>query len=268
MELKIISAENKEQGKQKMPEQFEEAIRPDLIKRAVQSIQSNKRQPYGADPRAGKKQAARLSRRRRDYKGAYGKGLSRMPRKTLVRRGMQMIWVGAFAPGTVGGRRAFPPTSQHNFTQKINDKERKTAIRSALAASVNKETVTQRGHKTPAHYPFILSTDVEKITKTTELVKALTALGLEQELQRGQKRKIRAGKGKMRGRQFKSTTGPLLVVSGQCNLLKSAKNVPGVDIIDITHINAELLAPGAHPGRLTLFTQAAIQKLDKERLFL
>jgi large subunit ribosomal protein L4e len=81
MEIKILSAENKEVGKQKMPVQFEEEFRPDLIKRAVEAIEANKRQPYGADPIAGKKQAARLSRRRRDYKGAYGKGLSRVPSK-------------------------------------------------------------------------------------------------------------------------------------------------------------------------------------------
>ena len=89
MELKIINAENKEVGKQKLPEQFEEEIRPDMIKRAVEAVQANKRQQYGSDPRAGKKTAARLSRRRRDYKGAYGKGLSRVPRKTMTRRGMQ-----------------------------------------------------------------------------------------------------------------------------------------------------------------------------------
>ncbi|HLC32700.1 MAG TPA: 50S ribosomal protein L4, partial [Candidatus Nanoarchaeia archaeon] len=64
MELKIFTKENKESGKQKLPQQFEEAFRPDLIHRAVVAIQSNKRQQYGADPRAGKKQAARLSRRR------------------------------------------------------------------------------------------------------------------------------------------------------------------------------------------------------------
>src|SRR3989344_8376406 len=138
MELKILNAENKEVGKQKMPVQFQEPFRADLITRAVHAILANKRQQYGSDPRAGKKQAARLSRRRRDYKGAYGKGLSRMPRKTLVRRGMQMIWVGAFAPSTVGGRRAFPPTSERDFSQKINDKERKKAIRSAISATLDK----------------------------------------------------------------------------------------------------------------------------------
>ncbi|VVB80926.1 50S ribosomal protein L4 [uncultured archaeon] len=268
MELKILNKESKETGKQKLPIQFEEEIRPDLIKRAVEAIQSHQKQRYGADPRAGKKQAARLSRTRRDYKGAYGKGLGRMPRKTLVRRGEHMIWVGAFAPGTVKGRRAFPPTSEHIIAQKINDKERKKATRSALAATVSKDAVTQRGHKTPANYPFILSTDIESITKTSELVKILETLGLKEELERAEEKKVRAGAGKLRGRRYKKTKGPLLVLSGKCNALKAAKNIPGVDATEVTSINAELLAPGTHAGRLTIFTQAAIQKLDKEKLFI
>ncbi len=268
MEIKILSADNKETGKQKMPAQFDEIIRPDLIKRAVEAIQGNKRQQYGSDPRAGKKAAARLSRRRRDYKGAYGKGLSRVPRKTLTRRGMQMIWVGAFAPGTVKGRRAFPPTSERIFAQKINDKERKKAIRSALAATMDKKAVEQRGHKIPANYPFILTSDFEKITKAKDVVKTLTALGLEAELERGAAKHVRAGKGKMRGRRYKTSKGPLLVFSEKCNAFRAAQNVPGIDVVEVNRVNAELLAPGTHAGRLTLFTQSAIQKLDKEKLFM
>ncbi len=268
MEIKILSADNKEAGKQKMPVQFEELIRPDLIKRAVEAIQGNKRQQYGSDPRAGKKAAARLSRRRRDYKGAYGKGLSRVPRKTLTRRGMQMIFVGAFAPGTVKGRRAFPPTSERIFAQKINDKERKKAIRSALTATMDKKIVEQRGHKVPANYPFILTTDFEKISKAKDIVKALSTLGLDAEMERGSEKNIRAGKGKMRGRRYKKAKGPLLVVGENCSALKAAQNVPGIDIVEVSRVNAELLAPGTHPGRLTLFTQSAIQKLDKEKLFM
>jgi large subunit ribosomal protein L4e len=268
MELKILNTENKETGKQKLPIQFEEEIRPDLIKRAVEAIQSHQKQAYGSDPRAGKKQAAKLSRRRRDYKGAYGKGLGRMPRKTLTRRGEQMIWVGAFAPGTVKGRRAFPPTSEHIIAQKINHKERKKATRSAMAATMDKEIVALRGHKTPANYPFIISTDIEKVTKTSELAQILETLGLKEELERAEEKKVRSGVGKLRGRRYRKTKGPLLVVSGKCNALNAAKNIPGVDVIEVASMNAELLAPGTHPGRLTIFTQAAIQKLDKEKLFI
>ncbi|PIN75875.1 50S ribosomal protein L4 [Candidatus Woesearchaeota archaeon CG10_big_fil_rev_8_21_14_0_10_37_12] len=268
MEVKILDAENKETGKQKLPAQFNTQIRPDMIKQAVETIQANNRQQYGADPRAGQRASANLSRRRRDYKGSYGKGISRVPRKTMVRRGMQMIWVGAFAPGTVGGRKAHPPRAEKIFAKRINDKERKLAIRSALAATMNKEIVAQRGHKIPTQYPFILDNTFEELAKTKDLQTAFEKLGLQAELTRGSKQKVRAGKGKTRGRKYKKATGPLLVVSKNCKTIKAAENIPGVNIVQINNINAEDLAPGTHCGRLTLFTHAAIQKLEKEKLFM
>lgn len=268
MELKIYNAENKEVGKHKLPPQFSELVRPDLIKRAVEAIQNNNRQQYGASLEAGKRPSVTLSRRRRKYKGSYGKGIARIPRKTMVRRGMQMIWVGAFSPGTVGGRRAHPAKPARVFGHKLNTKERRKAIRSALAATMNKDIVQQRGHKTPDTYPFLISTDFEKTQKTKDIFTALKTLGLEQDLERGGKKKIRPGKGTMRGRPYKRSKGPLLIVSGNCAALKAAKNIPGVDIIDINHVNTEHLAPGTHAGRLTLFTQAAIEKLEKDKLFM
>lgn len=267
-EVKIINGENKEVGKQKLPSQFSEPIRVDLIKRAVDAIQGNKRQRYGADPRAGKKQATRLSRRRRDYKGAYGKGLSRMPRKTMTRRGTQMMWVGAFAPSTVGGRRAHPPSSEQDFSKRINDKERRKAIRSALAASIDKKMVEARGHKVPANYPFVLATDVESVEKTSDFEALLEKVGLASDLERGGKQNVRAGSGKARGRRLKKSKGALIVVSGDCKAIKAARNIPGIDVVEIKNINAELLAPGTHAGRLTIMTKAAVEKLEKEGLFL
>lgn len=267
MNLKIINIQNKESGTVKLPKQFDEEIREDLIKRATIAINNNKRQMYGSDPRAGKKQAARLSRRRRDYKGAYGKGLSRMPRKTMTRNGMQMNFVGAFAPGTVGGRRAFPPVPR-DFSHKLNDKERRKAIRSALAATMEKELVLARGHKIPANFPFAVSTEFEKLTKTKEIQKTLETLGFSEDLNRSSTRKIRAGIGKNRGRPYKETKGPLIIVSDNCTAIKAAQSIRGVDIVPVKRVNAALLAPGTHPGRLTLFTQAALEKLDKEKIFM
>ena len=72
----------------------------------------------------------------------------------------------------------------------------------------------------------------------------------------------------MRGRKNRKKKGPLLVVSKDCKLVKSAKNIPGIEIIEIKNINTELLAPGAEPGRLTLFTESAIKELEKNNLFM
>ncbi|MEM2915819.1 MAG: 50S ribosomal protein L4 [Candidatus Woesearchaeota archaeon] len=267
MDLTIRSPTNAEEGKKKLPPQFSEQIRPDIIKRAVEAIWSHKRQPYSSDPCAGKKASAKLSRRRRDYRGGYGHGISRVPRKILSRNGTQMYWVAANAPGTVKGRRAHPPVSSKIWRQKINEKERKKAIRSALAATISRQHVISRGHAVPVNYPFIISNAFESLEKTKDVIAALVSLGLKEELSRSAKWKIRSGRGKMRGRKYRSAIGPLLVVGGQCKLLKAAGNIAGIDVADATHLNASLLAPGAMPGRLTLFTANAIDKIAKERLF-
>lgn len=267
MKLIILDRDGKEKGNINLPLQFSEEIRTDIIQRAVISIQNNKRQPYGAFSKAGKRPSAKLSKRRRDYKTSYGHAISRVPRKTLSRRGTRMYWVGAFAPGTVGGRRAHPPKPEKNWKEKINEKERKKAIRSALSACVIKDIVKKRGHIIPENYPFALSNDFESLEKTKDVVKSLEKLGFSKELERCSKKKIRAGKGKRRGRPYKKKKGVLFVVSKKCKLINSARNIPGVDVVLADSLNAEVLAPGGAIGRVTLLTEDAIKFIGEKRLF-
>ena len=176
-----------------VPEIFDGLI---TIKKIVRILQSLRRQKYGAETRAGKKHSAKLSRRRHKYRGSYGIGISRVPRKILTRRGTRMRWIGAFAPGTVGGRRAHPAKSEKEWELKVNKKENRKAIRSAIAATTNKELVKKRGHKIPVNYPFIIDSKIENLTKTKEIKDLLKKLGFEKELERSKIKKIRAGKGK------------------------------------------------------------------------
>ncbi len=268
MKIPIMSIAKTEIGKSDLPIQFHEEIRPDIIKKAVEVIQACRRQPYGTDPRAGQKVSAKISRRRRDYKGSYGHGISRVPRKIMSHRGTQFNWVGALAPGTVGGRRAHPPKAEKIWEIDMNKKERRKAIRSAMAATLVKELVARRGHKVPATYPFIVENKFEDLDKTKLVQETLEKLGFDAELTRTKKRKIRAGKGKLRGRKYKTKKGPLLVVSKKCKLLKTARNIPGIEVVEVNSLNAELLAPGCEIGRLTLFSQAALERLEKEKLFM
>jgi len=46
-------------------------------------------------------------------------------------------------------------------------------------------------------------------------------------------------------------------------LANAASNVPGVEVTTVANLNTEMLAPGTHPGRLTLWTSGAIERLDK-----
>ena len=265
--IHVLDARAKKTGDLALPSQFSESVRPDLITRSVLSLQSRARQAYGSDPKAGMRHSSKLSKRRRKYRGSYGFGISRVNRKIHTRRGTRFFWVGAFSPQTKGGRRAHAPKAEKQFAQKINTKENRKAIRSAMAASVNAEVVADRGHKVPKGFPFALDNSFEGLQKTSDLHKALLALGLDEELQRAAVKNVRAGRGKSRGRKYKKAKGPLIVVSKDCPLLKSAANVAGVDVAVCNAVNAELLAPGADAGRLTLWTQAAVEKIAGEKLF-
>src|SRR3989338_5798936 len=267
MKIAVYSLQKTEVSKKELPACFHAEVRPDIVKKAVLAIRANNRQPYGADPTAGMKQVSKVSRRRRDYQTSYGHGISRAPRKVLSRHGTRFSWAGAFAAGTVGGKAAHPPKVEKNWKQKINKKEKRLALQSALAATMHKDLVSGQGYILPEHYPFLIETKAEEIAKTQDVVALLEKLGLTEELKRASKKKIKSGRSKMRGRKYKRAKGPLIVVSGACKLQSAAKSIPGVDVIGVKYLNAELLAPSAKPGRLTVFTDAAIEKMIKEKLF-
>ena len=105
--------------------------------------------------------------------------------------------------------------------------------------------------------------DAEEIKKTKDLKRMLEAVGLKDEMKRIEQKKVRAGKGTMRGRRYRRKTGPLIVVKNDNGISKAAKNIPGVNIATAKNLSVEYLAPGAAAGRLTVFTKGAIEELGK-----
>ncbi len=265
--LPIITPEQRKSGERQLPEQFGEDFRPDLVARAVRAVQSASRQTFGSAPEAGKRHAAWTSKRRRDYRTSYGYGISRVARKIHTRRGSRMHWVGALTPQTVGGRRAHPPKAEKNWEQKINAKERRKAVRSAISATVQRELVKKRGHQIPENYPFILGGAAEDIGKTKDLRSLLVSLGFGNELQRSSVKKVRAGRGKRRGRRYSRKKGLLIVVGGKCPLYRTARNLPGMEVVGVAELNAEILAPGTHAGRATLWTEKAVEVMGTKKMF-
>lgn len=244
-----------------LPSHFDTPYRPDVIKRAVLAVQSRKRQPHGVDELAGKRNTAQSWQ--------TGHGRSRMPR--IKGSGTSAANKAAFAPGTVGGRVAHPPEARKVLVERINTKENRLAIRSAIAASANPEFVKARGHKIEniPQIPMVVSDKLESMSTTKEVFEALILLGLGDDLDRASNgRNIRAGKGKMRGRKMKTPKSLLIVVGTDSGIGKAARNLPGVDITEVHGLNAELLAPGTHPGRLVVWTRSAIDRLQKENLFI
>jgi large subunit ribosomal protein L4e len=109
----------------------------------------------------------------------------------------------------------------------------------------------------------VVDDDIEGLKKTEEVKGLLTSLGIWADVERADRHKIRAGKGKMRGRRKKVGKGPLIVVSEDRGIGKAARNLPGVDTATVRGLNAELLAPGAHLGRLVVWAKSAFTSLDQ-----
>jgi large subunit ribosomal protein L4e len=239
-----------------IPNVFKTIVRPDVIKRAVLAVQSTRIQPKGRDPMAGKRTTAESF--------GVGRGIARIPR--VKGRGTARAGQGAFAPGTIGGRVAHPPLSNKNIVKRINAKERRLAVRSAIAATAHKELVQQRGHTVQKikQMPLVVDDKIEKLKTAKKLVETLKAIGLDDELNRIESgNKTRAGKGKLRGRRTKHIKGPLIVVNDDKEIRKAASNIPGLDVSHVTKLNAELLAPGAHLGRITVWGETAFKRLEE-----
>jgi len=66
----------------------------------------------------------------------------------------------------------------------------------------------------------------------------------------------------MRGRVHKTPKSILLVVKQKAGLAQAARNLPGVDVVAVADLAAEDLAPGGHPGRLTVFTRSALEGMN------
>ncbi len=248
MEARVIDLSGNVKGKIELPKIFEEAYRPDMIKRAVIAAQTNRLQPYGSDIYAGMRTSAEG--------WGVGRGVSRAPR---IKDGRRV----AIAPFAVGGRRSHPPKVQKDLSEKINKKERKKAIRSAIAATANPSIVRSRGHKFDRGLPIIVEDSLEELTKTSEMREFLQAIDLWDDVLRAKNKKIRAGKGKMRGRKYRRKKSLLIVTSEDRGIFRATHNLPGTDTVLVESLNAELLAPGAHPGRLTIWTEASISKLEE-----
>jgi large subunit ribosomal protein L4e len=239
-------------GKIELPKIFDTPLRPGVIKRAVLAMQSRRFQPQGRNPMAGKRTTA-------ESRGV-GLGISRMPRTKGPRQR------AALAPGTVGGRSAHPPVSEKKIEKRIPKKEKRLALFSAIAATSSRKTVVARGHHVEdvRQIPPIITNELEKLKKTKDVEEILINLGVLSDIYRvKQSRKIRAGKGKLRGRRIKQAVGPLIVVAENKGIVKAARNIPGVDIVTVNNLNAEILAPGTHPGRLTIWTSSSVEKLNE-----
>jgi len=255
MKVHVYSLEGKPIEEIDLPSVFEEELRPDLIRRAVISAQTARLQPWGVDVMAGKRTSAET----------WGKGFGVSRVRRVKGSKSPAAGLGAFSPHTVGGRRAHPPSVERVLHERINRKERQLAVRSAIAATKERRFVSSRNHiiSSVAELPLVVSNELEEIKKAKNAKEVLKKLGIWADIERViQSRGVRAGMGKMRGRRYRQAVGPLIVVAQDRGIKLGAGNLSGVEVVTVGNLNAERLAPGGVPGRLTVWTKSAIQKLS------
>lgn len=245
MSVTVYDTDGADTGEVELPDVFETPHRPDLIGQAVRAAQANRTQSHGADDYAGMRTPAESF--------GSGRGMAHVPRSNGQ---------GRRVPQTVGGRPAHPPKEEKDRSEKINKKERKQATRSAIAATGDAELVTERGHRFDADLdlPLVVGDEFEELVKTQEVVSLLESLGVADDIERAEDKKtVRAGRGTTRGRKYKRSKSILFVTSEEPS--RAARNLAGADVATAREVNTEDLAPGTQSGRLTIWTESAIEEV-------
>jgi len=245
MKATVYSVEGKALRQIDLPVVFETQRRDDLVKRAVLSEESKTYQPKGNYRFAGLETSARYRGRKEDFGTVKNKGIPHLPHEVLPKGQLGRV---KRVPSAVKGRRAHPPKPQKIIVEFMNKKEYILALASALSFSADRNTVCARAHADiGVSLPIILENDFEKISKTKDVEKVFAALNLTKLLEKA----------------ARSGTKSALIVVAEGSVLRAAANLPGVDVVRASELQVRQLAPGTHPGRLTLYSENAIPALVK-----
>ena len=261
MKISVLDIHGNEKEKIDLPRIFSQTIRNDLISRIIEAKKIQ--QPYSPSPVGGKQHSAsgKIRHRRHVWQTSYGRGMSRIPRKVMSERGTQFNWVGAEVASTVGGRRAHPPKilSMGN-RKKINKKELKLALESAISATANAKVIAQKyssiNKSEIKKVPFVVDSKITTL-KTKELlgsVKKIIGVHLFNIAIRS--KSVRAGKGKSRGRKYKKNAGLLLVTGEKERIKTKVFETANAKNLSVVH-----LADGGI-GRLTIYTEKAVKEIE------
>lgn len=268
-QVDVYDIEGNIKEKIELPIHFGEEIREDVIRRAFLVQMSHTRQPYGKYKYAGLETSAWTHKERRTYRTSYGYGISRVPRAVvygLPHMGTPFSWIARGVPQAVKGPKIHGPTTKKNLYLRINKKERRLAIRSAIAATANKYYIIKRYNKkeliekilSDKNLPIVVD-GIENINKTKDLINVIYKIGLGELYEHFREdKKIRAGRGKTRGRRIVKNRGILLVVSDKD---KEKLSTDGLEISDVRSLDLLKLSPGGKPGRITIWSKAAIENL-------
>ena len=262
MKIKILDINGQAKKTIELPKFFESEIREDIVAKVLEA--KKRQQPYSPSSVAGKQHSAKgkIVHRRHVWRSGYGRGQSRVPRKIFSQKGTKFNWQAAEVPQARGGMRAHPPKILHFLKKlKINKKENKIALKSALSATANKKFLERKYKEVKnisKELPLVVESGMLNL-KTKQFFDSLKKI-LGEELFSAAviKKSIRSGKGKLRGRKYKSNAGALIVI-GEKEKIK----INNFDIAQAKTLNTTALANGGL-GRLTIYTERALSELGEK----
>ena len=194
--------------------------------------------------------------------------MARIPR--VSGGGTHRAGQAAFGNQCRSGRMFAPTKVWRKWHVKVPQGQRRFATASALAASTAVPLVQARGHRISdvPELPLVISTAAfDGLTKTRAAVALLKAVGAYPDVVKVSKsRKVRAGKGKLRGRRHRQRRGPLVIFNpadeSSAGVAKAFRNIPGVETCSVSALNLLQLAPGGHLGRFVIWTESAFNALN------
>ena len=259
--INVYDLEGKKKGLIDKPEIFSVKPRKDLIQVANNISQSKNKQTQGRDVKAGLKN--------KSVGWGTGHGMSRAPRRKGS--GFPTAQNVGRVPFAKGGRRAHPIKSEKVIEKKINKKTKKLSIISAISASGDEYWVLKRGYNIDniPELPLVIDDKIQTIKKTERMHSILCNLGFREELVKIKgSRKIRSGKGKVRGRKYKNKKGILIIIKDDFGIVNASRNISGTDVIKYENVSIDNLAPGGVSGRLILWSQSAFSELNNFEVFI
>ncbi|KAL7625393.1 60S ribosomal protein L4B [Parahypoxylon ruwenzoriense] len=244
-----------------IPTVFSSPIRPDIVQQVHTGMAKNKRQPYAVSEKAGHQTSAES--------WGTGRAVARIPR--VSGGGTHRAGQAAFGNMCRSGRMFAPTKIWRKWHIKINQGQKRFATASALAASAVPPLLLARGHQISSvpEVPLVVDSAIFEggaAAKTASALAILNAVGAGADIEKAKKtKKLRAGKGKLRGRRHRQRRGPLVIYDPEVDgkdLVTGTRNLPGVETCSVYALNLLQLAPGGHLGRFIVWTSAAFKALD------
>jgi large subunit ribosomal protein L4e len=238
-----------------LPAVFLAPIRPDVVNFVHTNMNKNNRQAHGVDERTGMQHSAES--------WGTGRAVARIPR--VSGGGSSAAGQGAFGNMCRGGRMFGNLKTWRKWHRKINVNQRRFATASALAASAIPSLVQARGHRIEnvAEIPLVLDNSVESLQRTKQAVDVLKQCGAYADVEKvRQSKKLRRGVGKSRNRRHVMRKGPLVIYENDNGITRAFRNLPGVELCQVSRLNLLQLAPGGHLGRFCIWTQGAFTALN------